>query len=303
MNLLGFSPSPLTLGTVQLGLPYGVGNRDSTPSPAEAGAILDLAAQGGVRVIDTARAYGNSEASIGAWLKARRAEDMRIVTKVPALGTGPARERKAALQDHLAASLSALGRDRLDLVLVHRETDLLDPMVVDTFQEAVRDAAIGAFGASLYRPAVGLELLERVPLAAIQLPANLLDRRFEQAGVFAKAKARGVAVFVRSVFLQGALLIEPDRLPPHLDALRKPVAIIRDFAIRQNRSLGEILILAARDIPGATSLVIGVNRAEQLVPHLSAIAAPAVNSGMLESLRDEIGVVPDTAIDPTAWRR
>lgn len=51
---LTFEPTPLTLGAVQLGLPYGVANATGIPSGEEASAILDAAMAGGIEVIDTA---------------------------------------------------------------------------------------------------------------------------------------------------------------------------------------------------------------------------------------------------------
>ncbi len=303
MNRLGFLPSRMTLGAVQLGMPYGIANRQGQPDDTETDAILDRADRGGVTVIDTARAYGNSEPRIGRWRAERGRSDIRLVTKVPPLPAGSPHERRIALYEHLSASKAALQVKCLDLVLVHRETDLLDPAIVDSFQQAVADGKIAAFGASLYHPQNGLELLEKVPLAAIQLPASLVDDRFQRAGVFAAAQERSVVVFVRSAFLQGALLMEPESLPPHLMGLREPINMVRDFAQRQQRPLIEILVLAVRDIPGATSVVIGVERAQQLDACLAAINASPIDPAALVLLRQRIGCIPEAAVDPSTWPR
>ena len=57
----GYKISALTLGTVQLGLAYGVNNDKGMPSFEESSAILDTALAAGILSFDTARGYGESE--------------------------------------------------------------------------------------------------------------------------------------------------------------------------------------------------------------------------------------------------
>ena len=76
----------LGLGTAQLGVAYGISNRSGRPSEAEASAILECALEQGIDTIDTAPAYGESEALLGRLLPA--GADVRIVTKTePLAGT------------------------------------------------------------------------------------------------------------------------------------------------------------------------------------------------------------------------
>jgi aryl-alcohol dehydrogenase-like predicted oxidoreductase len=303
MHNLGFSPSPLTLGAVQLGLPYGVANAVGQPDEGEARDILETAVSSGISVIDTARAYGNSEERIGAWLSNCTHRGLHVITKTPPLEGDTDQELRLALRRSLTASCEALQVRRLDVVLVHRETDLLKHAVAEALAEAAAEGLIGAFGASLYNPDIGLKLIETVPVSALQLPASLVDDRFQRAGVFAAAKAAGVAVFVRSVFLQGALLMKPEKLPDHLRPLAGPLLAMREFARRHGRTPIEVLILAMRDIPGVSSLVVGVEQATQLRPLTAAIRARPLDEPELETLRRTVGQLPDNVINPSAWPR
>ena len=54
-----------TLGTVQLGMPYGISNRSGQPSREIARQMLDTAYDLGVRALDTASDYGTSEEILG----------------------------------------------------------------------------------------------------------------------------------------------------------------------------------------------------------------------------------------------
>ena len=69
IDIKDISISRLSLGTVQLGLTYGVNKNHGKPSEEEAFAILNTALDGGVNCLDTAAAYGDSEVVIGKWLK------------------------------------------------------------------------------------------------------------------------------------------------------------------------------------------------------------------------------------------
>ena len=67
MNTLGgtgLEISKIGLGTVEIGLPYGIGVKD-LPTDKEAETILKSAVEMGVTYIDTARGYGVAEERIG----------------------------------------------------------------------------------------------------------------------------------------------------------------------------------------------------------------------------------------------
>src|SRR5215475_14557030 len=68
--------SELALGTVELGLDYGIASDGEARRPAESDArdLLHFALDCGINLIDTARAYGVAERIIGCALKDRRQE-------------------------------------------------------------------------------------------------------------------------------------------------------------------------------------------------------------------------------------
>jgi len=294
-----FTPSPLTLGTVQLGLTYGIANGSGLPSEGEACAVLDAATDGGITTLDTARAYGVSEERIGRWLAGRTdpATAPHIVTKIPAVPDGTAADKQAFVAAALDASAATLGRRPLDLVLVHRGADLLDASVRGSL-EAARDAGvIGGFGASVYEPVMAERLLREVEISALQAPISLVDRRLATSGVLTEAARRGILVFARSVFLQGALLLDPDRLPPHL----APLAAVRRSLSEFDMPIATLALLGVRDLTGVSSVLVGVERAEQLIPHLAALQLPRLSQTVLGEIAAIAGSLPERVIDPSRW--
>ncbi len=79
--------SRLTLGTVQLGLPYGIANQTGQPDYRTSLEIVAAALEGGINSFDTASSYGNGEQVLGQALAELRATDaVRITTKCPPIG-------------------------------------------------------------------------------------------------------------------------------------------------------------------------------------------------------------------------
>lgn len=297
-----FQPSTITLGTAQLGMPYGISNKRGKPGDQEAFAILDRAISLGISSIDTARSYGTAEETIGKWLVDRRPAGVDVITKIPKVPGGSSIERKSFVRAQIAASKHTLMLERLPLVLAHEGSDLLDPAVVEGFDAAMTDGIIDGFGASVYDPDIATRLIATTPIVAMQAPASLADRRFEQAGVFVAAAERGIAVFARSIFLQGVLLMTPAQLPDHLKAFAPFLCRLDDAARRSKRSIPSLLVAALRDLAGVTSLVLGAETASQIDAGVEALADPPVPPAISEELWEFASRIPPAILLPTNWR-
>jgi spore coat polysaccharide biosynthesis protein SpsF len=294
--------SRLVLGTVQWGLPYGIANRGGVPSEATVARLLERAALSGVTGLDTARAYGESEAVLGrvAGGDAR----WQIVTKLPPLklrGASPSVARDAV--DHaLDESLRALRRDRVAAVLLHDPSDRLAANgAVWRALLARRDGgATDAVGISARSPSEALEALDDESIAAIQVASSLLDPRLLRAGFFTRARAARKKVFVRSVFLQGAASLDPRALPPHLAKLEPALAAIARWGGPRGLSAPEVCLLYARDAFDA-SLVVGMESERQLDANLRTWALPPLGDATLAELAGAIPELPESVVDPSKW--
>jgi aryl-alcohol dehydrogenase-like predicted oxidoreductase len=150
------SDSAFCLGTI----PYGTGvARD------DAFALLDRYYEAGGRFVDTADCYdqwsgsgGESEETIGAWLRSRGVRDeMVIATKVGAMTTNPSDPSEAnfiglAGKDIRAcaeASLRRLGVERIDLYYAHwdHRASALEERV-EAFASLVANGKVGVLGCS-----------------------------------------------------------------------------------------------------------------------------------------------------------
>jgi aryl-alcohol dehydrogenase-like predicted oxidoreductase len=293
---------PFTLGTAQLGTIYGLSAVQPSTIGGAAHSILNAAAKGGIVWLDTARAYGQSELQIGRWL-GKHEHGFRIVTKIPSLAAVADAEAGAATSASIMESLRSLGVSSIDICLTHRSQDLLRPPVARALTEAQSSGLISLFGASAYSCEEVDALLSIHGIGALQIPMNVANARFRDSGLLARASQRGTAVFVRSVFLQGALLMGNGQLPAHLSALQSVVARLRSLADESNVTLTTLLMEAVRSVPGVSSLVLGVDSVQQLNELLAAAAAPPLDRDLIDAAFEAARGLPESVIDPRRWPR
>lgn len=255
----------IALGTAQFGLDYGVSNRRGLIPRDEVFEILKLAGTAGVDMLDTAQAYGSSEEAIGAFLKSSGAK-FKVITKLKDVPS-------ARTEGSLRASLQRTGAGSFYGVMMHSfEEYEAAPGKYAALAAACGTGLAEKTGFSLYRPEQAEKLLaSKVPFGIVQVPYNLLDRRFER--VFPALKRAGVEIHVRSVFLQGALLMPPDGLPVKLAALRPKIERLRDYAARSNLPLPAVCAGFALSAPEADKVVIGVDGLDSFAANLEALRA------------------------------
>lgn len=202
----------LILGTVQFGLDYGITNNSGKVSTTEAQSILQVASQAGIQLLDTAAAYGDSEAVLGQLCYNRNEFD--IISKIPS-----SKILAVDIRTSVENSLNRLQTNKLHAILFHDQQDVLGEQSKQNFEiltQLKNEQKIAKVGASFYSPQALESALSNHDLDIIQIPANCLDQRFQQSGLLDEAKRQGVEVHVRSLFLQGLLLSESNQLPVYL---------------------------------------------------------------------------------------
>ena len=293
--------SRLMLGTVQLGMPYGIANRTGRPSYEQARDIIACAHEGGINCLDTAIAYGNSEEVIGRVLgELGLRDEFTIVTKLPALGEvepDPAALRRR-MEEQLRGSLARLGLDRLPVCLFHREEDF---RAVEALL-ALRDRGlVERVGCSVMTPGVTEGIIAGGKAQALQVPTNLLDHRFTGAGLLQAAAAQGIAVFVRSVYLQGLVLMLEGNIPPELAVVIPVRRRLERLAAEAGITAAELALRYALTLPGVTSVVVGVETVEQMQDNIELCNRGSLEASLVEAVKAAVPDLGDDILMPNRW--
>lgn len=295
--------SEISLGTVELGMDYGIPVQEDhlQPSEADAARTLNCALDLGVNLIDTARAYGNSEAIIGRALKSRRNEYI-LATKIASLSwegnTG--RELREQVEASITESLRTLQTDIIDLLYIHNATPELIQCgeIVEIMQRAQEAGYARFIGTTTYGEAAPLAVLEDGRFDCVQVAYNLLDRQFEER-VLPLAKANDIGVVIRSVLLKGALTHRYAHLPEELCELRTVVEGVNALCSARDSSLPELAYRFVLAHPAVSTALVGTGRVHELEAIVSFAGCDALPSELLNHIR-EISVSPDQ-LNPGTW--
>ncbi len=306
----GEQPAALVLGAVQLGLDYGAANRTGKPGRAAALRLVRRAASAGILEFDTARAYGDSEQRLGEALEGKRA---RTITKLSPLADLPAdapREAvRAAVDDSIAESLAALRRDRLDCLLLHRAEHMtaFNGAVWDRLIEHIEDGLILSLGVSVQSPAEALEALARPDIQHLQLPCNLLDWRWRDAGVVDRLRARShVTVHARSVFLQGILAADDPSVWPTVEGVNPQEIMAQIGALAKafgRESAADLCVAYVRGQHWIDGVVIGMENEDQLDANLRLFLKPPLAAEDCAKIEALVPRVPAALLNPAVWPR
>jgi aryl-alcohol dehydrogenase-like predicted oxidoreductase len=232
----------------------------------EAFATIALAAEAGVRLVDTAAQWDESEAVLGEVLPSQ--PPFSIITKTaPIVGGVDAVERRAR------ASLDRLGQTRIRALLVHDATELLGPdgPALWTRLRRLKDAglfeAIGFLACACDDP---LGLARRFQPDIVQVPLNLLDQRLIASGVLAELAAMDVEVQLRSIFLQGLMFLPGHDLPTEARGLAPGLSRLRRLVAEAGADPLRIALGFALSRPEASRVIVGVSSPSELRAILAA---------------------------------
>jgi aryl-alcohol dehydrogenase-like predicted oxidoreductase len=201
----GLVVSELSLGTWGLS-----GDAYGPVEAAVAEKTIARALEMGFTLFDTADAYGGGtmEARLGRMLRGDGAKNAIVVTKVGTdRTTEPARKRvePAFLRTRAEASLKRLGRERIDVLLLHNPSAeaLLHGEAAATMLEMKKDGLIGHWGVAAGDAEVGRAAIDK-GAEVIELPYNLIHG-IDLHRLAGDAMVSGVGILARSVLAHGLL--------------------------------------------------------------------------------------------------
>lgn len=287
-EIKGKKLSAMSLGTVQLGMNYGIANNGGQPKEEQSFEMLKCALENGITSLDTARAYGNSEEVLGRFFKTWKGDMPFITTKVIDIDGENDAEIEKSVTSCLETSLEKLSLPKVNCVMLHRASNLVKngDSVARAMEKLVKRGYTDIVGASVYTGEELENMFRYDVYTTTQIPMSIFDQRLITSGMTDKLADRGITVFVRSVFLQGLFFLDPDEItdPILAEHAAPKIRLLRECAEREGMSIAELAISYMRDVRGVTSLVLGADTAEQV----KANAAYFETASISEETADKI---------------
>lgn len=259
----------LILGGAQFGFSYGATNRSGQVDRQEVGRILAYAQEHGIKRIDTAAVYGESESVLGNYLATMR---FRVISKLPRLSDPSPADIGHWAEQSVRASLARLRCDQLDALLLHHPPDLEGGHGEALYEAICRVRELGLtrrLGFSVYDPETFIRIASKFPVQVVQLPLNVFDQRFVSEAI-PWARERGIEIHARSLFLQGTLLASPANLPTYLQGFRPVFSRLHDWCQSLGASPLEVVLAFAKSMDAVDGWVVGVTGMEELAQILRA---------------------------------
>jgi aryl-alcohol dehydrogenase-like predicted oxidoreductase len=264
----------LGLGTVQFGMDYGISNPDGQTSKQEVCRILEIAQKEGVRYLDTASQYGISEKVLGEAMPAEH--QFHIITKTPHFKSEKIEQRHVfQLKNSFEQSLDRLSVGSLYGLMIHNAEDLFAPGGEKLYQaltDLKKAEKVAKVGVSVYT-AKQIDLINsRYGIDIIQVPVNILDQRLIQSGHLSDLKKKGIEIHARSIFLQGLLLMNPEKLPENFTSIKPILSRFHsDCAKNSVTPLSACLdfVMGLREVDCAIAGVCSTNELNEIIESIS----------------------------------
>ena len=292
--------SKLMLGTVQFGLNYGIANTAGKPSYETARDIIQAAYESGVNCLDTAAGYGDSEMVLGRALAELNLKDkMQVISKVPGISQQniSGRDAERFIVESVENSLARLGVKRLTACLFHVEQDI---RYVGILQSLEKKNLIGGAGISLDTNHYCDDVIA-AGIKYVQLPYNVLDRRFDE--FFPLAQKSGIAVFTRSVYLQGLMLMPEDKIRESLQEIIPVRRRLACLAAEAGMNMSELCMRFGLSNPAITSVLTGVDNIEQLRQNLQLMGKGPLPAALYQAVKTAVPLLDEKIIRPSLWNK
>jgi len=298
----GLLVSEISLGTVEIGLDYGMAVDGEARRPPEwqAKRLLNRALDLGINFIDTARGYGESEGIIGRALKGRRSEFVLCSKVLPHSGeTFDGLRHKVT--DSVDMSLRSLDTDFIDIMMVHNAPGGLAGCgeMITILEDLRRQGKFRWIGASVYGEDAALDATRSGRYDCLQIAYSILDRRPESR-LLPEAQRAGIGTIARSVLLKGVLTPRYRHLSGSLAELSAAARELEAIARNADMSLPELAYRYVLSRPLPHTALVGASVLGELESAVHFAEAGPLAADIILRVR-KIEIENDELLNPGNW--
>ena len=285
----------LVLGTATFGTGYGIANKGNQVKSDTVQELIKTAEKLGIVDFDTAPAYGLAEELLGRFLDPKLSP--MVSSKISSKDCRSVRLMISSVRETLCRTNVAT----LENLYLH-DSEILSEIganeAISGLEEIKHLGLAKNVGISAYELESLLRFKDRFPqLKAFQVPENILDRRMFNSQDLLDLSKEGDTFIVRSLFLQGLILMSPEDIPTELEPARAVISKLRAFSDFNSISPLSICLGYGRLIPWASGLVVGAVNSTQLQQIVEA------KTSLPKEWETEIQILSEEIADPRLWTK
>lgn len=287
----------LVLGTVQMGIEYGIYNKTGKVATTDSIEILEYAYENGVRTLDTAEVYGTAHQVIGEYHKLHPNKQFNIITKLPK------NILIESVKGKIEQYLNDLRISSIHVLMCHDfETYRQDHEFAPNMLASVKSDFVKKIGVSVYTNAQIADLLsDEKKVDVVQLPYNLLDNKIQRGHMLGQMKILGVAAHTRSPFLQGMFFLDDCSSNHAYEYLSSYIDELKRIAKSAGVSMQTLALQYSYLNKLSESVIIGVDSLDQLKMNLDIISQQFISNEIVDMI-DCIEVQNTIFLNPSLWK-
>ena len=211
-----------------------------------------------------------------------------------------------SIKNQVNQSLKNLKIDKIPIYLIHHTPDLFlkDGIIIECLTQIKKEGLINKIGISVYKPEEVEASLKFKDINVIQIPINLFNHYMIKTGLLKELKKRGYIIFARSIYLQGLFFIPLEKLPKNLEIAKEPLKKLRNLIKEYPQiDIAKLALLFVRDMPEITSMVIGVEKVEQIAYNIKLLKEEPLPNKIREEILDEFSELSEEIINPSYWNK
>ena len=285
----------LILGTVQMGLFYGINNTKGQITLNDSLEILEFAFDNGICTLDSAEAYGNAHEVIGKFHTKFPSKIFKVITKLP-------KQINYDIVDKVDGYLKDLNIKHIETLMFHSFNSYEKNIKkFEILRKLKASNKIKTLGVSVYTNDEIEEVILNEDIDIIQLPFNLFDNTNLRNDILHKAKSKGKIIHTRSTLLQGLFFKDKNDSNQVVKKLKDELTLIFGISKRDNISISELALSYCVHQKTIDNVLIGVDSVNQLIGNISS-----VNYKIQQKTIDSINAIKVQNLDllnPSLWKK
>ena len=285
--------SKFILGTANFNGDYGIAKKKIL-GLAKIEEILSFAQINNLNHFDTANSYGDAQKILGSLLA--YSDRVQIDSKIGNQECGTVE----SILESVQKSLDELKTNKLSTLYLHDANSLLGDNKSATKNGLTKIIDMGLadyIGVSVYTINDLLECKKALPdLSRFQVPENICDRRLFHSEEMLELARDNNEINVRSIFLQGLLLMPKEAIPKSLSESSKSINDLGLYSKNELVDRIDLCVAYAKSISWASKIIVG----DESITQLKAILDSTYK--LNNEWEKSISVVSEVIVDPRKWQ-